>query len=350
MNDGIAEQINGLGRRKASALWKSRCWLVVRWQHHTQPSAGLCISVFLWLTCLLLTVNGCASRRDSSEKAPVIAVEYRRLDTPRAWEYAIYRIGRETRSGNVLYFLHGHGDDVFALRDGYRDLLLAFERRGVSVTIVAVSFGVSWFLVPANTSPKSGLYSVFVESVMPTVERSLGVTVNRRSVVGVSMGGFNAFQLASRNPELFDGVALVSPAVLGESPYSSKEKIDAYFERTERASSGFFGRARHWLTGTENAKARISEIFRTQGEALPDEKSWNEAWPLLRSKEFSSRKKFRFYLSCGRADEFGLFESAETIARNLRSKAVEMTWVPLKGNHSAFDPESIAGFFAQNFR
>ena len=68
----------------------------------------------------------------------------------------------------------------------------------------------SWWIDGAVDAAASAL----LEDVMPQVEARLGFTVQRerRALLGVSMGGFGALQLALSQPGRFCAAALISPA------------------------------------------------------------------------------------------------------------------------------------------
>jgi enterochelin esterase-like enzyme len=122
----------------------------------------------------------------------------------------------------VLYLLHGPGGDekTWTGEDPMlRGPLVNAMRNGTLRPSVLVMPSVgrnSWWIDGAADAAASA----FLDEVIPTVEARLSFAVHRqrRALVGVSMGGFGALQLALSQPQRFCAAALISPTVYDPLP------------------------------------------------------------------------------------------------------------------------------------
>lgn len=62
-------------------------------------------------------------------------------------------------------------------------------------TIVTVSFGPDWMLIPRGWAPRTGLRKHFLREALPRIEQGLDGASAVRILLGEFMGGFNAIQL-----------------------------------------------------------------------------------------------------------------------------------------------------------
>lgn len=123
---------------------------------------------------------------------------------------AIVPLGEEVaRPCRTLYLLHGLSDDhtIWARRTSIERYV---ERRGVAVIMPAV--GRSFYVDMVHGMP----YGTFMEEELPAACRSLFPLSPLREdtfVAGLSMGGYGAFRLALRRPDLFCAAGSFSGAV-----------------------------------------------------------------------------------------------------------------------------------------
>lgn len=103
----------------------------------------------------------------------------------------------------VLYLMHGSNeDDGQWLRLGLRDALDSGIRSGdLPPIVVVMPFG-NW-IANENRFDANSWAHVFTNQLMPLVESEHRVS-DRRGIGGISRGGFWAFHLALKSPELFD--------------------------------------------------------------------------------------------------------------------------------------------------
>lgn len=125
--------------------------------------------------------------------------------------YSVYTppcYDQTTRAYPILYLMHGSNeDDGHWLRLGLKELLDAGISDGtLPPVIVALPFG-EW-IANRNQFDRVSWANVFLEEFMPLVEGAYRVDSRReaRAVGGISRGGFWAFHLAFRHPNLFSSV------------------------------------------------------------------------------------------------------------------------------------------------
>ena len=138
----------------------------------------------------------------------------------------------ETPPQAAVLFLHGHG----------RVLLnenLIFSRLFQEHGLVAIcpDGGRSWWLdvmcreFDTEQTPQHWL----VNSVVPFIERNFSIATPRIALLGVSMGGQGALQLAFRYASRFPVVAAIAPAVDFYQLYGSGIPLDSMFPDMEAA-------------------------------------------------------------------------------------------------------------------
>jgi putative tributyrin esterase len=120
----------------------------------------------------------------------------------------------------VVYLLHSGGG---GFRDWSNDSDVAqFAERGL---ILIMPEGNSSYFVNAVDRPQDRYEDYIVKDLITDVENKFPVALGRenRVIVGVSMGGFGAVNLALRHPDLFAFSAGLSPALdVPSRPYSVK--------------------------------------------------------------------------------------------------------------------------------
>ena len=134
------------------------------------------------------------------------------------------------RSKKVLYFFHGVNGSP---RDWLQKLSLKkirnflWARSEASLPAVAsVSFGNMYFLGIDKTK------DLFLHKVMPHIENLIGGDIQKRLLMGVSMGGANVAQLILKEPQYFNGAVMICPAIINIHPWSSYDEVDDYIMQT----------------------------------------------------------------------------------------------------------------------
>lgn len=152
------------------------------------------------------------------------------IDQPVPYSYCITKTVGSTNQ-EVLYFFHGGGGSENQWNQMSPAIYAEWTAMGAQPPVViTISFGEYWLLVDPNGAENSGLLPVFAQAVIPQMENlALGAPAAKRSLMGLSMGGFNGTQvLAKLPPETFSRVALVCPALVDLSPFASQQEILEY--------------------------------------------------------------------------------------------------------------------------
>lgn len=123
---------------------------------------------------------------------------------------------------SLLVFLHGRGDD----EDTYleEEMFEALDRQGGRAPVVAFP----------RADPdsywhdrESGAWGSYVtEELIPRLVRRFEIEPERIAIGGISMGGFGAFDIAARDPEVFCAVGGHSPAVWMEASETAPGAFD----------------------------------------------------------------------------------------------------------------------------
>ena len=138
----------------------------------------------------------------------------------------------ELNPSSVVLFLHGHGR-VFLQEN------VTFSRLFQQHNLVAVcpDGQRSWWLdvVCREFDPAQSPQHWLMNSVLPFIERKYSIVPPNIALLGVSMGGQGALQLAFRYASKFPVVAAISPAVEFNQLYGSGIPLDTMFPDAEAA-------------------------------------------------------------------------------------------------------------------
>lgn len=254
----------------------------------------------------------------------------RQCGTAHGFKYCIHPDGAGKPTDTVLYFLHGGGDSEKGWRSWplSQDFVRRFRDRGVPApTVVTISFGKLWILSETRTAPDGDLFYRFVNEAMPFVEEKVG-RPRKRLLWGMSMGGFNAAQLALKRPELWSATVLSCPAVTVLAPTASVEERAAYSERT----------------GAKRSK--VDWMFAQSRRVFPTVELWERHDPLRLAR--GEAKLPPFLIECGDKDEWGFYEGAEKLSKELAQRGGEVRFEPVpNGAHCAVDADKVLGFLVK---
>jgi S-formylglutathione hydrolase FrmB len=242
--------------------------------------------------------------------------------------YCVYRPAAAI-NGDVVYHLHGRNlDERIWNDDTYWTAMIQSEwqRSGPTPpTVVTISYGPTWLLVPKGKTQDSGLLDDFMAK-LPEIDAKTG-TPKRRILLGESMGGLNVLIAGLSHPERFAKIASLCPGVYSTSPFDSFSAIKNALERTGADPKIGFG---VWLM----AKKYVA-----------DQSEWRRISPLSLIERASQRYP-AMYLSNGIYDAYGNFEGTQRLANEAAKRGVRVEWHPLYGGHCAIDTSSLARFLA----
>lgn len=132
---------------------------------------------------------------------------------------------QEDRRYPVVYLLHGlYGDEtswtVKGNAEATLDALIASGELVESIVVMPNDGGYGHGTFYVNWYDGTGRFEDYiVQDLIPSIDREFRTIADRskRAVCGLSMGGYGAFALALRNPELFVAAASISGALMSTS-------------------------------------------------------------------------------------------------------------------------------------
>jgi S-formylglutathione hydrolase FrmB len=247
------------------------------------------------------------------------------------FEYCIYKAKQGT-NGSVAYHFHGKDNNAHSWNDAtYYTAMIQdnWAKKGAKPpTVVSVSFGPFWLLVPKNGGPDSGLLEKFLNEVIPRVEAKTGPP-KTRMVFGESMGGVNALFAGLQDNGVFSKVASLCPVIYDANPFVSLSEVKGMVQKTGadyQLMIGVMGLAKKFAANAEE---------------------WKAFSPFELVKKVSPLKLKALYLSCGMYDKYGNFGSVQGLAERARARGLQVEWRPLYGGHCAIDVDSLADFLLQ---
>lgn len=281
------------------------------------PLLGLFLAVFFAAPAAFAT------------EPPREPVECTTLTFPVKWSYCVY--AGEDDGARVVYFFHGLGQSEKTwgeaksvgalLRDHWR---LEGKKRP---TVIAISFGPQWLVARrGNGSKFGGLLEALPSLIVPMVEKKLAKAPEERVLLGESMGGFNASQVAFKLPTLFSRVAMLCPPIAEISPFADEAAIAKFVEET--------GAKRELVEGA----AKLTKAF------FPTEEAWAEANPLNLVAKAEAKAVPPLQVTCGSRDEYGFYPGARKFALIGRGRSLDLQWRSLLAGHCAMDTKSTSEF------
>lgn len=235
-------------------------------------------------------------------------------------------------NGDVVYHLHGRNLDAEVWNDPtyFTAQLQAYWQRAglLPPTVISLSYGPVWLLAPKGQAESSGL----LDTVWPDI-RAIEARVGqpqRRLLLGESMGGLNTLVLGLSQPQHFDKVAALCPAVYLDSPFTPLSRIHEAMVRTGADPRIVFG------------------IWQLSRRYVSDAEAWRRLSPLALIEHAAVQgARPSLYLSAGLHDRYGLYEGTERLAQRATQRGVPTEWHPLYGGHCAIDIASLGAFLVR---
>jgi enterochelin esterase-like enzyme len=242
--------------------------------------------------------------------------------------YCIYRAKSGTNE-DVVYHLHGRNlDEQIWNDDTYWTSMVQSSWQQTKIlppTVVVISYGPTWLLVPKGDKQDSGLLEDFMAK-LPDIDKKTG-NPKKRLLLGESMGGLNVLIAGLTYPQSFAKIASLCPGVYTTSPFDSLSAMRSALKRTGADPKIGFG------------------IWRMAKNHVADEQEWKRASPLELIKRANAQYP-ALYLSNGLYDAYGNFEGSQILADKATQRGVSVEWHPLYGGHCAIDASSLARFLA----
>jgi len=213
-----------------------------------------------------------------------------------------------TRRYPILYYLHGLGDNeqMFVHSGGFNIVEDLWEAGKIGrFLIVTPAAGASFYI---NSFDGRRRYEdFFLKEFMPAIERRYRAKSARasRAIAGISMGGYGAFHLAFRHPDLFCAASAHSAALI--------EKLPA----VDGIGAGALGRMRV-----------LGNVFGSP----PDRAFWDRNSPLVMTRT-TNLAGLKIYFDCGDRDDYGFNTGAAELDRILTSRHIAHEFHLYAGGH-----------------
>lgn len=308
--------------------------------HRPPAIVALCFAV-------LLGVN--ASAQDAAQLIPVEAPIPPGLQTVEIFSPAVDRrmkfdmvlpenYYQSDERYPVLYLLHGYMQNYTIWG---RNLAAAFYARNLNdLILVLPDAGNSWFInyATSEAGKKDNWEDHIIEDVIAHVDANYRTEARRegRAIAGLSMGGFGAFSMGLRHPELFISIGSTSGAL------SHARTAAAALRAGINRSPG--SRDAERQARIEEADAFISKIVDIPGFSTQDERTPKgidfatveqaEAYdPFSIIYNVPRSQMPHIYMDAGTED--GLVNEARELAQLLMANNVPFDYMQTQGRHNS---------------
>ncbi len=205
----------------------------------------------------------------------------------------------------VIYALHGMFENSAFLE---RRAVLPQYEEGVkagtapNAILVTIDGGNNLFI----NSPKGKYQDLVAKDLVEHIDKTYRTIAKRegRALLGISMGGYGALNIAFSHPSVFGAVATHSAMLLSQIP---------------TAEAGARGGQMRAFTG----------VF---GEPV-DPATWKAQDPLDLAKSAEVKGLPALYFDCGSEDRYGLFAGNKTLHETLESRKIPHTFALNPGDH-----------------
>ena len=246
------------------------------------------------LVCAALAVAGCTGAKIIREKTLDNGFIQIVIDSPSLKKNLVSTPTEQTlhvflpseyqglgKSYPVVYYLHGFGGDSTEIMTHAAALKTAMDAAGAGQFIVvgvngSTSLGGGFYV----NSPVTGNWEDYlVREVVPAIDgrfRTLKTTASR-GIAGFSMGGFGAFNIGFRHPDMFSAVYLMSPGLFDENGLA--EAMPTWWAGFKNA----YGQAFSYDTKADSPYAKIPRLDGTDADTIVV-KEWNSGFGDLPEK------------------------------------------------------------------
>lgn len=212
---------------------------------------------------------------------------------------------KSTDELKVLYLLHG----LFGRFDNWIENTNIFEyARQITFAVVCVEGGDNWY--SDSSEIKNHFFESYIlDELIPFVEEKFGIgkTRERRAIAGLSMGGYGAFKMALRRPEMFCFAASMSGAFHAAEIFNNSTN-------------------KNWL----ELLPSISKVF---GDDESNVRSNNDLFKLIENYPPEKLERLPyFYFDCGLEDSF-LPENIR-LAQVFQNKGISHQFEIFSGGHN----------------
>ena len=254
----------------------------------------------------------------TAQAAPASGVEYGSLQSPslgKELKFAVqfppsYQSDTKRRYP-VLYFLHGmNGNEREFERRGVAAAISKLREEGkIGEFVIVAPAGENSFYLNAKNGPQ--YEDAIIKDLIPYIEKTYRVigTPGTRSIQGLSMGGWGAFYLAFKHPEMFSSVTAHSAALVPEMPRP---------------------------TGGDRRSAFLAQLVGRIFGDPPDEDYFRASNPVfVVEQNLAAIKKsgVKIYFDCGEQDRYGFQEPNKAFDEKLTKLGLPHEFHMYPGGH-----------------
>ena len=216
---------------------------------------------------------------------------------------------------NVVYLLHGYGDDQSAWGSSLNIQLISDEQQktsNIQPMIYVMPQGFNSYYCNAYDGSFNYM-NMLINELVPLIDKRFrtNATNTARAVAGYSMGGFGALTLAMQHPEVFSVSLGLSPSMNTDVQYASLSQDGFNLQW-----GAIFGGKGTMGTG------RITSYYKSQCPLH-----------IIADKAASSFSTVRFYIDCG-DDEERLYAGNGELHSLMRDKSIAHEYRVRNGAHT----------------
>ncbi len=230
-------------------------------------------------------------------------------DTIENLNYTVYEPVNNEPAG-LLIFFHGAGGSADSWQSFGRNIENYWKKEGMAPPlVVSISRGPVWFLTGETSLISQDLINVVREEILLPLETQYKLP-EKRTLIGLSMGGFNALSFYVSDPDYFNRILLISPALITVSPFSSSKEVDDYAARTQAYS--FKQKIKTLLAGKKIYTGNINTIISNLKTAAATEEDWELINPLQKLEKMKEIPG-KFLIASAKKDIYGFQEGIEEL-------------------------------------
>lgn len=244
-------------------------------------------------------------------------------------------------SKNIVYYFHGAGGDHLTWIESGRTIRDSWIQQNILPPIViGFSFGQTWNVTPENT-PNDPLMRIIKEEIFDFAESQYG-PFEQTEGIGISMGGFNLLQVFLDEPEFFDKMLYISPAIADLNPYAPNIEVAEYIKKSGALT--FKQRLKSYITGitpTDN----IDLILGFWKDLVSDYDQWKDIDPFYRLDNLLIPPEIDIVVACSGNDAFGFYQGSQELYSHFLGNGNNSRLYTIKGErHLIFPPDEVLSF------
>jgi hypothetical protein len=295
-------------------------------------------SMMVIFTALIFSTSALANSSQTQQFIPSgLNQECTELKNARNAKFCITETTASTNRDLVIFF-HPRGTTEKNWISGSvgKNLRDHWKKKNLAPPVIAtVSFGKFSILVRKNSKKRSGLLETFYSSVLPLIEHKVyqgKKALNKPSLLGFSMGGFNALQVYFHDQSYWKRIALINPAISSPdfTPFTSDKTLRKIAKKENISFMALYSAKIHGKVFFDNIK------------------EWEASSPLSSARRSLTSKSPEILLNCGTRDHFGFYLGCKELKKISTTNSAPTTLkLKVNGSHSEFDHKTVGDFLVK---